>query len=389
MVEQLTSNATIIPAERFEELLGLGRPLRVKLGVDPTASSVHLGWAVVLRKLRQFQDAGHQAVLIMGDFTARIGDPSGVNKTRPMLTKEQVQEYADSLITQLSSVLDTSSLEIRCNSEWLEPLGVEGLLRLASHATIARMLERDDFSNRFKSQQPITVTEFLYPLLQGYDSVEVSADIELGGNDQLFNLLVGRQLQPVFGQAPQAILTMPLLVGTDGTEKMSQSKNNFIGVTDDPQEMFGKLMSISDEALEQYASLAADWSESDVSEIAQASGSEMSALKRRMAASVVSIYHGVDAAAAAEQHFDAVHVHHDLPEDIPTFQIAAESGDVVHLPSLLSDAGLASTKTEARRLIAQGGVRVAGEVVLDIDVAASTLLGKVVQVGRRKFVRIV
>src|ERR671919_1779539 len=260
----------VVPAEDLAERLKAGRPLRVKLGVDPTARDVTLGWAVPLRKLRQFQDEGHTAVLIVGDFTARIGDPSGKSATRPQLSKEQVKSYAQAVFDQIFDILSRDNLEIRYNSEWLEPLDLPGVLKLTSYYTVAQMLERDDFSKRYRGKEPISIIEFMYPLLQAYDSVAVVADVELGGTDQLFNLIVGRDMQRAFEQPPQIALTMPLLVGTDGVQKMSQSLGNYVGIREAPEEMFGKLMSVSDAALAQYAALAAGMAPDEVAEVTQA-----------------------------------------------------------------------------------------------------------------------
>src|ERR687892_911895 len=257
----------VVPAEDLAERLKAGRPLRVKLGVDPTARDVTLGWAVPLRKLRQFQDEGHTAVLIVGDFTARIGDPSGKSATRPQLSKEQVKTYAQAVFDQLFDILSKDNLEIRYNSEWLEPLGLAGVLKLTSHYTVAQMLERDDFSKRFQGKEPISIIEFMYPLLQAYDSVAVQADVELGGTDQLFNLIVGRDMQRAFEQPPQIALTMPLLVGTDGVQKMSQSLGNYISIREEPDEMFGKLMSVPDALLGQYARLAGDLDDAAIRDV--------------------------------------------------------------------------------------------------------------------------
>ncbi|HVL80756.1 MAG TPA: tyrosine--tRNA ligase [Actinomycetota bacterium] len=385
----LSRHAQVVPAEELREALGSGRSLRVKFGVDPTAPHVHLGWAVPLRKLRAFQDLGHTAVLIVGDFTARIGDPSGQNKTRPMLTADEVRAFADNLLEQVRLILDTERLEVRYNSSWIEPLGVEGLLRLASQHTVARMLERDDFANRYAAGNPITVTEFLYPLLQGYDSVAVEADVEIGGNDQLFNLHVGRHLQIAHGQRPQALLTVPLLEGTDGVEKMSQSKGNYIGVTESPDEIFGKLMRIPDHLMDRYLRLCTDLPDDEVDVLL--AGTAPAEAKRRLAQEVVALYHGAEAAGTARRRFDDVFVRHSVPDDVPSAAVPAgclgEDGRV-HLPKLLKEVGLAPSTTEARRLISQGGVKADGEPLDDEAVDPDALRGRVLQVGRRRFVRI-
>ncbi len=388
--------AEVVPEGGLEEKLGLGRPLRVKLGLDPTASDVTLGWAVVLRKLRQFQDAGHTAVLIVGDFTARVGDPSGRSETRPRLDKEVVRSFADRLLDQFSMILSKERLEIRYNAEWLEPIDMEGVLRLTSSYTVARMLEREDFANRYAAGRPISITEFMYPLFQGYDSIAVEADVELGGNDQLFNLLVGRELQRSWGQEPQLVMTVPLLEGLDGIQKMSQSLGNYVGITDEPAEMFGKLMRIPDELIGKYLRLCTPVppDEVDALERGLADGSRLPAdLKRIMARLVVDLYHGPEAGPHAEGAFNRVHRDHALPEtveDTPIPAEAADDNDVVWLPRLLVALGRASSNSEARRMLQQGGVRLDSEAVTDPDFEAprDEYLGKVLQVGRRWFGRL-
>jgi tyrosyl-tRNA synthetase len=391
--ELLTSNAEhVVPAEDLKARLAEGRPLRVKLGVDPTAREVTLGWAVPLRKLRQFQDAGHIAVLIMGDFTARIGDPSGKSATRPQLSKEVVGEYAEACVGQLLDILSQDNLEVRYNSEWLEPIDLAGVLRLTSQYTVAKMLERDDFSKRYEARRPISIVEFLYPLLQAYDSVAVGADIELGGTDQLFNLLVGRDVQRAHGQSEQIALTMPLLVGLDGIQKMSQSLGNYVGIRDAPEEMFGKLMSIPDEAVAQYAALAAGLAPSEVAEVtadAARGGPGAGEAKRRVARAVVSLYHSNDAAAAAEAAFDRQFKDRRAPEEVPVVDLPDGAGDgaTVYLPRVMAELGLAKSRGDARRLIEQGGVRLNGEPVDSEEVPAADVAGGLLQVGKRRFVR--
>jgi tyrosyl-tRNA synthetase len=396
----LAGAAEVVPADGLDHRLELGRPLRVKLGLDPTAAQVTLGWAVGLRKLRQFQDAGHTAVLIVGDFTARVGDPSGKSETRPRLDKEVVRGYAERLLDQFWVILDRDRTEVRYNSEWLDALGTEGVLELAASTTVARMLERDDFAKRFAENRPISILEFLYPLLQGYDSIAVRADVELGGTDQLFNLLVGRDLQRYAGQDPQVALTMPLLVGTDGVNKMSQSLGNYVAITEPPDDMFGKLVRVPDELIGEYRRLALDFFRDPDGSDRVARGLADGTLdpwmeKRRMAAEVVDLYHGVGAGAAAAERFDLVHREHEVPEDVPEVALSDEwsrgKGDIFWMPNLLWRSGLATSKTEARRLIEQGGVRLDGRRVSDPDaeVAAEELLGHVLQVGRRRFVRFV
>ncbi|HEY2966251.1 MAG TPA: tyrosine--tRNA ligase, partial [Actinomycetota bacterium] len=317
----LAGSAEVVPAEELERKLSLGRPLRVKLGLDPTAPVVTLGWAVVLHKLRQFQDAGHRAVLIVGDFTAQVGDPSGKTETRPRLSEGEVRGYAERLLDQFWKILDPERTEVRYNAEWLEPMGMEAILRLTASTTVARMLERDDFAKRYADGRPISIMEFLYPLLQGMDSVAVEADVELGGRDQTFNLLVGRDLQRAYEQEPQVALTTPLLVGTDGVQKMSQSVGNYIGITDPPDDMFGKLVRVRDELISTYRLLALDFfrdpTEAERVEKGLADGSlEPWEQKRRLAREVVDLYHGERAGAAAQDRFDRVHRERELPEEV-------------------------------------------------------------------------
>jgi tyrosyl-tRNA synthetase len=383
----------VVREEELARRLDEGRPLRVKLGVDPTARDITLGWAVPLRKLRDFQDEGHTAVLIMGDFTARIGDPSGKSETRPRLDKEVVQANAEACVAQLKDILSEENLEVRYNSEWLEPMDLADILRLTSQYTVAQMLERDDFAKRYKEQRPISVIEFLYPLLQGYDSVAVQADVELGGTDQLFNLLVGRDLQRAYGQVPQIALTMPLLEGLDGVQKMSQSLDNYVAIREEPAEMFGKLMSIPDALVGRYAMLATELDEDEVTSLSQAAatrGPDAGRAKRAVAQAIVGLYHGEDAAARAENAFDRQFKERETPAEIPQAEIPndAVDGDNVYLPRVLADLGLASSRNDARRLIAQGGVRVNGEPVGSEEVALDDLRGAVLQVGKRRFVRL-
>jgi len=393
----LAGAADLVPEAGLEHKLALGRPLRVKLGLDPTAADVTLGWAVVLRKLRQFQDLGHIAVLIVGDFTARVGDPSGRSETRPRLSKDEVDAYAEHLLEQFWLILDRERTELRHNSEWLEGLGMEDVLRLAASTTVARTLEREDFSKRFAEGRPISLMEFLYPLLQGYDSVATEADVELGGSDQLFNLLVGRDLQRAHGQEPQVVLTTPLLVGTDGVQKMSQSLGNYIGITEGPDDMFGKLARVPDELIPEYRRLVLDFfvdpEESERVAAGLADGTrDPWREKRRLAREVVDLYHGPGAGTRSEARFDAVHRERETPEDVAEIEIpaAALRGGRIWLPRLLSEAGLASSNAEARRLIGQGGVRIDGRVVADPDAEMdrADLAGRVLQVGRRRFVRL-
>jgi len=374
----------------------------VKLGLDPAAADVTLGWAVVLRKLRQFQDLGHTAVLIVGDFTARVGDPSGKSETRPRLDKEVVQANAERVLGQFGAILSDERLELRYNSEWLEGMSMEDVLRMTASYTVARMLERDDFAKRYAQGRPISIMEFLYPLLQGMDSVAIRADVELGGSDQMFNLLVGRDLQREYGQEPQVALTMPLLVGLDGVRAMGQSLGNYVAIAEPPEEMFGKLMSLPDGLIGTYLSLCTDVEPDEVQRIEAglADGSlPPGEQKRRMGRETVALYHGPGAARAAEERFDVVHKRHEIPPDVEDVEVARaafvrepEPGvEVVYYPALLVELGLATTRSEARRLLEQGGVRRDGEPWRQIEERLTgpvdALVGSIWQVGRRAFAR--
>ncbi len=363
-----------------------GVPLRIKLGLDPTAPDIHLGHTVVLNKLRQLQDLGHTVIFLIGDFTSMIGDPSGRNSTRPPLTREQIEENAKTYYAQASLVLDPERTEIRYNSEWCDPLGARGMIELASRYTVARMMEREDFTKRFRNGMSISVHEFLYPLMQGYDSVALNSDLELGGTDQKFNLLVGRELQKEYGQSPQCILTMPLLEGTDGVEKMSKSKGNYIGVSESPDSMFGKLMSISDVLMWRYYELLSFQSPEDI----QALRSETEAgrnprdAKVLLAQEIVDRFHGAGCGQKALQTFEARFRDGVIPEDMPEITIRlAEIG----LMKALREAGLVSSGSDAQRNIEQGGVRIDGEKVSDKGLTLGSG-SYVVQVGKRKFARI-
>ena len=394
----LAGTAEVVPADGLEDKLALGRPLRIKLGLDPTAPSVTLGWAVVLRKLRQFQDVGHTAVLIVGDFTAQVGDPSGKSQTRPRLSREEVEGYRDRLLDQFWLILDRDKTEVRHNSEWLAGLDMEGILKLTSSTTVARMLERDDFAKRYASEQPISLMEFLYPLLQGLDSVAIQADVELGGTDQKFNLLVGRDLQRAEGQEPQVAVTMPLLVGTDGAQKMSQSLGNYVGITEGPDDMFGKLLRVPDELIPDYRRLTLDFFTEPSRTERVAAGLADGTLepwqeKRAMAREVVDLYHGAGTGISAQEAFDRVHREHELPDEIGEAPVPSDlvKDGSVFLPALMTSLGLAASNGEARRLLGQGGVRLDGEPLPaePLEVEVSTLVGRVLQVGRRRFVRLV
>jgi tyrosyl-tRNA synthetase len=375
-VAELTRNAVdLLPEDSLEEKLRLGRPLRVKLGIDPTGPDIHLGFAVVLRRLRAFQDAGHIAVLIVGDYTARIGDPSGRSRERLVLPDDVLDHNAKLFAEQAYRILDPARTEMRFNGEWLAKLDYAELVRLTRTGTVARLLERNDFRERFAANAPISVSELLYPFAQGYDSVAVQADIEVGGTDQLYNLLMGRDVMEHYGLEPQAVITYELLVGTDGVEKMSKSLGNYVGIDEPPEEQFGKVMSIPDDALDQWWRLCLDGD--------APAGAPMES-KLALARGIVERYHGTEAAASAEQHFTLVVRERQAPEDVPEAPLPA--GEPLHLPALLGEHFGLST-SEARRLIAQGGVKIDGQAVNDLDVSRETLSGKVVQAGRRRFVR--
>ena len=360
-------------------------PLRVKLGCDPSRPDLHVGHGVVLRKLRHFQDLGHQSILVIGDFTAMIGDPSGRNKTRPQLTLEETKVNAESYINQAGQILDLEKLEIVYNSDWLNKMDFSDVIKLSSHYTVARMLERDDFTKRYQSETPISIHEFMYPLAQGMDSVHLNADIELGGTDQKFNLLVGRDLQKEYDQEPQCVLTLPLLEGTDGQDKMSKSYGNDIGLTDSPQEMYGKTMSITDEMIVKYFRLAADASDEVLvkieSNLNDSSYNPRDA-KRLLARSLVELYYDSDSASNAENHFDEVIVNKSIPEDILEFQIEGETSlvDAVFLSRVVA------SKSEVRRLIKQGAVSIDGKKI--DDASFSLRSGQVIKIGKRRFLKI-
>jgi len=368
-----------LPAGALEGKLADGRPLRVKLGIDPTAPDIHLGFTVVLQKLREFQDLGHIVVLIIGDYTARVGDPSGRSSTRPVLSAAEIDANARTFQEQARTVLDSERLEVRFNSEWLD-MTMEELFRLARIPTVGQLLERDDFAKRMASHTPISILELLYPLLQGYDSVATRADVELGGTDQKFNLLLGRDIQRAYGVPQQAVLTMPLLIGTDGERKMGKSFGNYIGVTEPPDEIYGKTLSIRDESLGPWYRLLL--------------GSEPPAeleprdAKRALARALVARFYDQAAADAAEAEFDRVHIHRQAPEEMPTVTWPADRPEV-HLPALLADA-FGISNSEARRALAQGGVKLDGEPVGNgaLDLPAASLDGKVLQLGKRRFARV-
>lgn len=362
-----------------------GQPLRIKLGLDPTAPDIHLGHTVVLNKMRQLQDLGHTVIFLIGDFTSTIGDPSGRNTTRPPLTPEQVIANAKTYYDQASLVLDPARTEVRYNSEWCDKLGSRGMIQLASRYTVARMMERDDFTKRFKANQPISVHEFLYPLLQGYDSVQLKADLELGGTDQKFNLLVGRELQKEYGQEQQCILTMPLLVGLDGVEKMSKSKGNYIGISETPDSMFGKLMSISDTLMWRYFELLSFRSLEDIAGLQKQieEGRNPRDVKVELAQEIVTRFHSAKDADQALETFEARFRRGEMPEDMPEVTVAGQLG----LLRVLREAALVASSSEAQRNVEQGGVRINGERVDDKGLQLEPG-SYVLQVGKRKFARV-
>jgi tyrosyl-tRNA synthetase len=383
-VPDLTRNAVdVLPEGMLAEQLRGERPLRVKLGIDPTTADIHLGHTVVLEKLREFQATGHQVVLIIGDFTARVGDPSGRSSTRPLPSAEEIEANAATYQEQAFKLLDPELTEVRYNSEWLR-MEPEQLLGLLAQTTVARLIERDDFQKRLSSGQPIAALELLYPLLQGYDSVAVEADIELGGTDQKFNLLFGRDIQTAYGRKPQSILTMPILVGTDGVKKMSKSLDNYVGVTDAPEEMFGKLMSIPDGAMPQYYRLL-------LSDEPPSTGPNEA--KRELARRIVDRFHGAGAGEGAEGHFNRVFVSRSAPERIDEWDIAPYGGSergAILLPQLIG-AGFELSSSEARRLLKQGGVKLDGEAIAAdvLELPREDLADRVLQVGKRRFLRLV
>jgi tyrosyl-tRNA synthetase len=379
----------VLPPHELEARLAEGKPLRIKLGLDPTAPAVTLGWAVVLRKLRDFQEHGHTAVLIVGDFTARVGDPSLKSETRTRLSAAQVDEFAQQVLTQFEKVLLPEPLEVRYNSEWLGALDMSDVLELTSTGTVAQLLERGDFAKRFEAQTPISVMEFLYPFLQGYDSVAVEADVELGGSDQLWNLMMGRVVQERYGQRPQVAMTLPLLLGTDGSQKMSQSLGNYIGVTESASEMYGKTMSIPDDTMANWFPLVTELPEFEIDEILAglANGTvHPRDAKRTLARRITATYHGEEAALAAEEEFDRVFRQGVLPDEIP--MVALPTDDPINLASLLRDAGVVASAGEARRLITQGAVSADGQVVENEWVPRVDLEGIVLKIGKRRFLRL-
>ncbi len=382
--------ARIIPEDEFVERLDEGRPLRLKMGFDPSAPDIHLGHAVGLRKLRQLQDLGHTVVIIVGDWTAQIGDPSGRSATRPMLTHEQVVQNAETYLAQFFKIVDRDRAEVRWQSDWFGPFSLADVIRLTSKFTVAQLLQRDDFANRFQANQPIAITELLYPLLQAYDSVAIESDVEFGGTDQMFNLLVGRDLQEMEGQRPQQCFLMPMLPGTDGVQKMSKSLGNYIGIDEPAREIFGKTMSLPDNLLPLFYEYLTDVPDSDLAEIAQVveSGSANPMdIKKRLAHDLVTQFHGSAAARDAQGFFERTVQSGETPDDIPTLEVSAGDANARRLSDLIVEARFAASSGEARRLINQGAVRLDDRQITQ-NVPASSLVSGILRIGRRRFVRL-
>jgi tyrosyl-tRNA synthetase len=382
--EELGRNAAeVISGDELAARLREGRPLRVKLGMDPTAPDLHLGHSVTLKKLRDFQRRGHTVIFLVGDFTAMIGDPTGRSETRKPLTREQIVVNAETYQRQVSKILDPALTEIRFNSEWMDKLDVRGLIEIAAKLSVARMLERDDFEKRLAEQQPLFLHELLYPLVQGYDSVALRSDVELGGTDQKFNMLVARELQRAFNQPPQVVMTMPLLEGLDGVRKMSKSYGNAIGLTDAPRDMFGKLMSIPDRMMPRYFELLTDVAPDDLASIRSGKAHPMES-KKRLATEIVAEYYDSDAASDAREYFESKFQRREVPQDVPVYRIAAE----LWICELLKQLGFASSTNEARRLVGQGAVRVDRQTVSDINFHFLPGQHHILEVGKRRVARI-
>lgn len=380
--------ADVIVREDLKKKMMSGKKLRIKLGIDPTGFDLHLGHMVVVHKLREFQELGHQIILLFGNFTGRIGDPSGKNETRPMRTQEELEGNAKHYMDQVAHVLDVTKVEVRWNAEWLAPLSFADVVTLASQFTVAQMLERDMFQERIKHDQPIAVHEFMYPLMQGYDSVALKADVELGGTDQTFNLLAGRTLQKAYGQEPQNILTVPILVGTDGSMKMGKTTGNYIGVDEKPEDIFGKTMSVPDELILTYCELAGRMDSDEVTEFKKRldGGENPRNLKMELGHAIVELYHGEKAAQAAEEHFKTVHQKKEVPDDIEEVKLSGEKWNIV---DLIFELKLAATKSDARRLVEGGGVKWEGEKLEDVKTEVElTKEGVLLQVGKRNFRRV-
>ncbi|OQX52172.1 MAG: tyrosine--tRNA ligase [Candidatus Cloacimonas sp. 4484_209] len=381
--------AEIIPEDELIKKLKKGKPLRIKLGIDASGPDIHLGFSVVLRKLRDFQELGHIAVLIVGDFTGKIGDPSGRSKTRPQLTDEEIKKNMKNYSKQVFKILIKEKTEFRYNSEWNSKLTPAEIIKLASKTTVARMLERDDFSNRYKAQQPIFLHEFLYPIFQAYDSVAIKADVEIGGTDQTFNFMIAREMMREMNMEPQVILTMPLLVGLDGKMKMSKSYGNYIGIMEPPEEMFGKVMSIPDELIENYFELVLCYPNEAMSSIRkELKRSNPRDLKFRLATEIVSLYHNKDKAKKSAEEFERVFKLKKLPTNIPELIVNTDSGSI-WIVKLLTTSGMANTNSEARRLIEQGGVEIANKKITDTDATIKLEEPFIMKVGKRRFLKII
>ncbi len=386
-VDQLIPEADLVAKLKKSEQMGV--PLRIKLGIDPSAPHLTLGHSIPLKKMRQFQDLGHIGVLVVGDFTRRIGDPSGRSSTRALMTQEDIERNMSTYVEQAYKILDPERTEIRYNSEWLGKLTFADVISLTAKYTVARMLERDDFAKRFSGNLPISILEFLYPLAQAYDSVAIHADVELGGSDQLFNFLVGRDIQREYGQAPQAILTVPLLIGTDGVRSMSQTVGNYVGIGEAPSEMYGKILSIPDDLLREYFFQLTDIEMAKAESLIERSPRDA---KRRLALEIVAHYHDKDAAIAAQEEFDRVHIQHERPSDVPQVKIDREllkDGNVIWVISLLQGSGLVKSRGEAKRLIMQGGVKINEERIASPELELAFNPPMLIQVGKRSFVEAV
>ncbi|MFA5832275.1 MAG: tyrosine--tRNA ligase [Bacteroidota bacterium] len=385
-VSEIIPEADLV--QKIEKSIKTNKPMNVKLGCDPSRPDLHLGHSVVLRKLRQFQDLGHTAILIVGDFTGMIGDPSGKSKTRPSLTLEETRKNGESYFDQAKKILSDKNVKMIYNSEWLGKMSFADVIKLTSKYTVSQMLEREDFHTRFNKEEPISLHEFLYPLAQAMDSVAIESDVELGGTDQKFNLLVGRSIQREFGKDAQVILTMPILPGTDGIEKMSKSLDNYIGISDSPREIFGKTLSIPDRLMYDFFVLATNIPNSQLAEIKSAIENDPRNTKRRLAKEIVTLYHDKEAAQAAEDEFDRIFVKKDLPDIIEEMNFGSK-GDSVNILQLLTDTKLVPSKGEARRLIEQGGVTINNEKITDSKIDVQLTEPKIIKVGKRKFLKII
>ena len=373
----------VISPQELAAKLALGRPLRIKLGMDPTAPDLHLGHSLVLKKLRDFQDAGHTVIFLVGDFTAMIGDPTGRNETRKPLSREQIERNAETYRTQAFKILDRESTEVRFNSEWMNELGVAKLIEIAAKVSVARLLERDDFEKRLAAEEPLFLHELLYPVIQGYDSVALEADLEIGGTDQKFNMLVGRELQRHYGQAPQAVMTMPLLEGLDGVRKMSKSLGNYVGLTDKPEDMYGKLMSAPDKLMVRYYELLTIATPEEIAAVKSGGMHPMEA-KKRLARTIVTEYHGAEAATRAEEYFESKHQRREVPASAQVYRIAED----LWICELMKQLQFTPSTSEARRLVSQGAVRVDGRTITDVNFRFVPGEHKVLEVGKRRVARI-